>query len=276
MPFGRGHGGAYDPSSLTLPITPARSPRMYPESDHGLRVAGGEIPGQTHINKFGQNPVIDTGTAPEDVWDLGGLYTFSATAVITRLSSSDNGDTEELEIEGLTLDGTLVTQTKTLTGQTQAILDTPLWRVFRMKNLGSTDLAGTVYCYETGTETIGVPDTLADVRAVILGANNQTLMSVYTVPANKAAYLKSLYVSSARSTGGSSVGDMSLRVRESGGVFQVKHTLTFSVSTGVGGSRDFVTPDMIPAMSDILIRVDSVSDNGTIMNAGFSLILVDV
>ena len=99
-----------------------------------VAIALGQIPGYSSVNKFGENPDVDTGTGPEDVWDYGGMYTFSTSADITQISSDDNSDTQVLTVIGLNSAWAEVTQTKTLTGTTPATLDTPLIRVYRAYN----------------------------------------------------------------------------------------------------------------------------------------------
>lgn len=44
-------------------------------SDFGTEVARGVVPGYRIITKFGRNEDIDTGSAPEDIWQGGGDYT---------------------------------------------------------------------------------------------------------------------------------------------------------------------------------------------------------
>ena len=60
-----------------------------------LAVAMGLVAGHSYVGKFGENPDVDTGTTPEDVWEGGGAYTYDAdaSAPIQYLSSSDAGDT---------------------------------------------------------------------------------------------------------------------------------------------------------------------------------------
>ena len=159
-------------------------------SDFLLEVAKGNILGHTMINKFGENPDIDTATDPEDMWDAGGTYPFSTSADIDQLSSSDDGDTQEITIIGLDENWEEVTQTKTLTGQTPVTLDTPLIRVYRAWNNGTSDFAGDIYLTTNGAAlTLGVPDVASAIRMQVRNGNNQSLMCVYTVPAGKTAFV---------------------------------------------------------------------------------------
>jgi hypothetical protein len=146
-----------------------------------LLVSMGEISGYSVVQKFGQNDDLNTSTY-EDVWDGGGVYSYPAdgTAPITDIIGHDAGDTEPIEVQGLDINGDLVVQTKTLTGLTKVTLDTPLWRVFRLKNVGTSDLLDDVCAINTG-------DTVD--YACINNGNNQTLMALYTIPNGKTGYL---------------------------------------------------------------------------------------
>jgi len=130
-----------------------------------LKVNQGLVPGHSVVDKFGENPDIDTGSTPEDIWEAGGEYNYDAngTAPIVSLISDNAGDTQDISVQGLDINGNETSQTITLTGTTRVALTTPLWRVYRMQNVGSTNLAGTCYCY---VGTGGVP-ALANIRAII-------------------------------------------------------------------------------------------------------------
>jgi len=174
-------------------------------SDTHWGVATGAITGYSVVHKFGHAENIDTADNDVIVWDgptvsdnykLTPAQLFSSTtADIDSISSDNAGDTVDITIQGL--DGTyaLVTQTATLNGQTRVALDTPLMRVFRAYNDSGTALAGDVYIYVNGAVTGGIPDTDADVKAIVQAGQEQTLMAIYTVPAGYTAYMSVLYMS---------------------------------------------------------------------------------
>lgn len=249
--------------------------------EDGLSIAKGDVTGVSNVNKFGNAPDFDTDDGEVDVWDGAndaGLdemtYTFSTTADIDRLSSSNNGDTQDIEIHGLDTNYDLVTQTITLTGQTPVALTTSLIRVFRLKNVGGTDLAGDCYCFVNGATTGGVPNTTADVRAMIMNGNNQTEMAIYTVPAGKTAYIRELYASTA---GGSRTTNyvIKLKIKPFGQVFQLKHRRAINDDKDL--SKIFDTPEKATAKADIIITAETTSNNITesSLSAGFDVILVD-
>ncbi len=239
-----------------------------------LRVSKGLVPGHSFYSKFGENPDVDTGTNPEDVWDYGGTYTYSSTADIDQVSSSNSGDTQDTVVEGLDTDWNFVSQEVTLTGQTPVTLTTPLLRVYRMYNNDITDYAGDIYVSINGASlTAGVPDTASDVRAQVVNGNNQTLMCIYTVPAGFTGFFTQGYVAMAKSSSNTAI--FSWRARPFGGVFQVKSRLAL---IGTGSSTwqyAYTIPLPLPEKTDVIIRCEEVEANNTGVSGGFDVLLVD-
>ena len=183
-----------------------------------MEIPLGHVPGQEAVNKFGASGAVVADTK-EDVWDVGGDYPFPAngTAPITHIVSDAAGDTEPIEVQGLDVDGNLVIQTITLTGTTLAALTTALWRVFRLKNVGTADLVGEV-------EVVNSGNTVTYARISV--GNNQTLMAIYTVPKGKIALLTKYYCTTVDATNKSPTSTrFTLWARDTtiNGVFQLKH-----------------------------------------------------
>ena len=236
------------------------------------KVAEGELSNYTFVEKFGENSDVDT-TGAEDIWSFGGDYTFSTTADIDTLSSSSTADTQEITIQGLDSSWDEVTQTITLTGQTPVALTTSLIRVFRMYNSNSTELEGTVYCFVNGATTGGVPDTAADVRAIITIGSGQTEMCIYTIPNGKTGYFLGGYVSISKTGNRSAI--FTSRIRSFGGVFRVASRIACN---GSGSSHwDYRYPIglALPEKTDILLRCDEVDTNDTGVSGGFTILLKD-
>jgi hypothetical protein len=86
---------------------PRRPKDLSVSQEFFLNVSMGLFPGYSVVDKFGENPEVDTGTTPEDVWEAGGLYTYDAngTAPIVSLISDNALDTEPIQIIGLDIDG---------------------------------------------------------------------------------------------------------------------------------------------------------------------------
>jgi len=247
-----------------------------------VRAAKGEIDGAEMIYKFGRNSDIDTGTDPEDIWDGGGIYTFSSTAVPYYISSSNNADTQDILVYVLTEDSdgnwNEEAVAVTLAGNTKTQIlpasgDNPI-RAYRMINAGSTDLAGSVYLYEDDTTTTpGIPDTVSKIRAQIINGNNQTLMAIYTVPSGKKAMFCQGYVAMGKA-GSNAQASFTWRARGFGGVFAVKGAIEGS-SQGAPWMYRYVGGPVLPAKTDILIRCDFVSANDTEVVGGMDIMLFD-
>lgn len=241
-----------------------------------FKIQSGQIDGYQVIDKFGINSVVTTGTDPEDIWEFGGVYTYDdvGTAPIMYASSDSTADTVEISIEGLDIDGNYTYQTVTLTGQTNVSLTTPLWRVFRMSNIDSTDISGVVYCHTDSAPTSGVPAD-ANVRAIINGDKNQTLMAVYTVPLGKVGFLFRGEFGLELEGNAASLSEYAhchYESRRVGKVFNVKKAVTIFPGQSYSDYRTF--PDPIPALTDIKMVAEYVSQEMGLWGT-FDILIVD-
>lgn len=251
-----------------------------------LLVSQGYFDGYSVIDKYGENPEVTTGTDPEDIWEYGGIYTFTVDAGTTyHMSSSDNADTQTMEFQVLTVDGednwNPEVFEQDLVGQTKTALvppsGNPIVRITRMQNVDNSNLAGTMYVYEDDTTTTpGVPDTATKVRAIIDNGNNQTLMAIYTIPTGKVGFLFRGEIGLTY-TAGVQATDFALadyRSRRFGKVFKTKKRLT-CITTGNSSYLDKRSfPDVIPAKTDIVLRVEQVSSTMGVWGT-LDILLVD-
>lgn len=252
-------------------------------SDITLAVKMGRLPGYSTVDKFGVLPeVTSAAAAPFDIWEFGDTvneYPFDTdgTAPIVSISSSNDTDTQAVSVQGLDVNGDLVTLEPKLQGQTVTTLDTPLWRVFRMQNEGSTNLAGTVYCYTGTSATAGVPPD-ANVRAIIDNGNNQTLMSVYTVPKGYVGFLFRGEVGVGLKGNAASLAEYAhchYESRRYGKVFKIKKAITCMVGGGSSVYQDERSfPDIIPSLTDIRLRGQSMSSEMGLFGT-FDIMLVE-
>ena len=252
------------------------------DAESGLAIAKGDVTGTSFIHKFGNAPDFDTGDGTVTVWDGANdasldemAYTYSTTAAIDSISSSNAGDTVDIEIQGLDSNYDLVTQTITLTGQTRAALSTSLIRVFRLKNVGATDLVGNCYVYENTTISGGVPTDTTKVRAMIQNGNNQTLMAVYTIPAGYTGYMRDWYASSSGANKSASYV-VDLFARPFGQVFQLKHRSAISDDGTTYIQHRYEEPEVFSEKTDIEMRVTIADTNITeaSISGGFDIVLV--
>lgn len=254
-------------------------------ADLDLEIARGNIAWMDSIKKFWQAPDFDTTDGFVTLWDWandGGTnemtYNFSTTAAIDSLSSSNNWDTQDIEVQWLDSNYDLVTQTVTITWQSRKALTTSLIRVFRMKNVWTTDLVGTLYCYENTAITAGVPNDTSKIRAEINNWNNQTLMALYTIPRGKTWYLTCWHAAQANvtwwlfSTDGAST--VKLLARPFWQVFQLKHISTLKSNGSSHIQHFFKVPKVYSEKTDIKLEANTSVD-GSAVAWWFIIILID-
>ena len=257
------------------------------DNSSGLSIAQGNVTGVTFIHKFGFAGDFDQTDGFATVWDGANdadiaqmQYTYSTSNAIDSISSTDTGDTQDIEIQGLYDDGSgnwlISNQTVTLTGQTRVALSQPLIRVFRMVNVNTVDIAGFVYCYENTALSAGRPVDTTKIRAVIENGNNQTLMAVYTIPSGTTGYMRDWYASTAGANRATNY-IIDLRARPMGGVFQVKHRSALDIGGTTYIQHKYEEPEVFSAKTDIEMRckLTAVGVTGAAVSSGFDIVLVD-
>jgi len=244
-----------------------------------LDVSQGRVPGNGVEDKFGGNNSLSLGAAKQTLCEgCVGLYSYSAVgaADIISVSSDNAGDNTTLEIEGADIDGNLHTQDLVLNGQTRVALTTPLWRVWRMqvKDLDhTTGVAGVVYIYTGTTETAGVPPAPAE-KGRITDGDNQTLMSLYTVPLGYVGFLYRGELGINDTSAGTDSCKLHYRSRRVASIFKTKKNID-CVATGSSIFQDKRSfPDPIPALTDIEItKISATAAMGAW--AAFDILLVE-
>lgn len=227
-----------------------------------LQLARGHISNHTFLHKFGAVPAMSVSTTGT-VWDINDtIYPWSAwntagTVTVGVVNASDNN--KQITIQGL--DSNYNYQEETITMSSSATTNSTksfirLNRGFIVD--GSTNI-GDILVSKGGTTVLK-----------ITAGKGQTLMSVYTIPADKTGYLTQGACSIQK--GGDATGDMFIRYFGSSS-FRVGHS--FEVQ-GEGGPYiyKFTVPIRIPEKSDIDVRA-VVRSNNSRVTAAFDLILID-
>ena len=258
-----------------------RDRRLLTNPISGLEISQGHVPGFSNIHKFGNAPDFDTADGFVTLWDGAEdahtwqlmQYVYSTTADIDSISSNDAGDAVEITIEGLDSTYAMVTQTVTLSGQTRVALGTPLIRVYRAYNSDSTSFDGHVFVYVNGAITAGVPDTNADIRAIIHDENQQTEMALYTIPLGMTGYMRSWYATPA---GGKfdSAHTVRLFTTVFGGVKRLQHKVNLSVAGTSYIQHVFEEPLVLTEKTDIEIDGDT-DETGVGLAGGFDIVLIE-
>ena len=211
-----------------------------------LQVSRGLIDGHKRIFKFGHNPVIQD--VEETIWDGGGLYTYPSSAAAMTVTSgagaTDNG--VQVNVGGLDGDYNEVNETVTLAGSGTATTTQTFLRVNRCFIAGSTAPTDDVTVANGGTT-----------YAQITNGENQTLMTVWTVPAGYTAYLLALDAT-AFTEQNNKVATLRYLTRELNGVFRVKNKFDLFQAAF---HQNYITPEPISEKTDIEFRAVATSSN---------------
>ena len=235
------------------------------------------LPNHSVIHKFGK---WDVTTTVATVWDGAATYSYPPTNTVMRLVSSAAADAtagtgaRECTIYGLDSNYAEITESVALAGIVPKTLTAAFLRVYRMivHSCGTGGLnAGTLYLFDdagTITAGTGVPTVTTTKFAQIGIGNNQTLMAIYTVPADKKGYLTKFYASSPKGK------DANVRMyrRPFGECFQLKEQINVYENAS---EFHHDVPVQIESRTDIEIRASSPSVTGTIVCAGFDLYMTE-
>ena len=233
-----------------------------------LQVARGMITGHKSLFKYGNNPDVN-GTL-ETVWSHSTLYVYPTTAIHMKVSSTSANDAaagsgaRTIVVSGLDADYNEINEIVTLDGQTPVLTTGLFIRVFRSYVLtaGSSNSAeGTIYIGD-GVVTAGVPAT---VYAEISLGENQTLMALWTVPANYTLYVYRGTFSAASNNASQYILGKFM-IRNFGGVFRNAADVTANSNVI---PYDFEIPLAIPEKSDIEARVIALSGSNFYVTASF-------
>lgn len=222
------------------------------------------------IHKFGSNPEVKQSglsvSSPETIWDGSNEYNFpSDDGENMEIVSTSGSDTQDVVVQGLDENFIDKTWTGTLTGSTAVNIGT--WtRIFRAYNDGNTNFTGDITINEVGGSTEYLK---------ILDGNNQTLMAIYTIPADKVGYLTRYSLSAQNEQSSSSIHfTAQIRTREFGKVFRVREIVSFGTSHDTERVLQF--PTKLQPKTDIIFNVVNSDGNNGSVNADFDIALHDL
>lgn len=171
------------------------------QNDFFLDISRGKMAGFTNIFKYGRNP--DVGILEEVIWDNGGDYTFLEQAEFMSVVSTSDEDryttglgAHLLKIIGLDSEWNEISEIIQLNGTIPVITTKQFLRVFRSYVVCGSEqsISPTITPANRGDITITSQTSLV-LQAKILTGNGQTLMAVYTVPADRTAYITNAMIS---------------------------------------------------------------------------------
>ena len=241
-----------------------------------LQVARDQIAYHKRNFKYGFNPDIDNSL--ETIWAQGGLYTYLSVASTLYVSSSSTDDdaagtgARNVTVSGLDTNYDELSVTVDLDGQNGVEL-ADFIRVNRIivNTAGSGGAnAGVVYVGTEASPSGGVP---TNKYATVAIGDNQTLMSLWTVPRNYTAYLYQTNVTAACTTSNKLL-TTTIVARPFGGVFQVKDKFGIQIDGGAVMQKYFF-PLRFEEKTDIEVR--AITDAGTAnaeVSAGLDILYI--
>lgn len=224
-----------------------------------LQVSRGQIPGHSALFKYGYNPsIVDT---EETIWDAGGIYAYPTSAVPMTVTSAGGATDQDVQVlvQGLDSDYNILTETVTLNAAGTAVTAGLFLRVFRAFVAGS----------QAPTGNITVTNTGVTYAQITLG-ENQTLMSVYTVPAGHSLYIHDGIVTHGTDNSGAYI-TVRFITRAVGGVFRTGVKLDVINSELI---FPFAQPLRVPEKTDIEVRAVCSKNQANAISAVFQGIVV--
>ena len=253
------------------------------ETLKNLEISAGNLLNVNYVTKSGNVDGLATVETPTDVWAGGdGGNDYSGQSASDEIETievfSGSGDdtsagtgARTIRISGLKSKTSEIYESEDLimNGTTPVVSSSTWWRVNSCKVLtagsgGEND--GIISCRHT--------TTTANIMFEMPIGLNSTLIGAYTVPYNRIGYIQKIDVDMVRSSGADGSGAISIRVREDGADTVFQTVLYLSVSTTFVIQKSFTNYIKCPALSDIKIRVETVSDTGTNISAIMGIIVI--
>ena len=252
---GFGVDGVYSDAHLTNPLP------VIPSSLVMAELSAGNLAGYSNVLKFGQNNNISSGNT-EDIWDGGGIYNWPISPAILEVVSTNAGDAaagigaQTIMIEGFDANYSEISEMLTMNGLTPVLTTNSYLRVFRM------------YVLTAGVSEQNGGDIKIQVQgggvlvAQISATNNQTQMSLYTVPAGKTFFINAIFASiyNEQSKG---YGEIEFRIRLFGTATVFREQLNAGMATDgtTSFSHTLTIPLAIPEKTDMLMRATATVNN---------------
>jgi len=245
-------------------------------ADFYLSVAEGKVDGYSSINKFGHNPLADSG---DDVWGGGGEYNFyPISAEAMEIVSTSATDTvggigaRTVLVYGLNESWDEVSEIVNMNGLTPVTLNHTYKRMYRGVVL-------TVGNNVTNIGDITVDSQVDGDTAIFIGANDgQTQHAIYTVPRGYNAYFIKGYVGLADDDKNGELAEFQWQARPNNGVtgaWAVKGEMGLNNLGSSHWQYEYGVPaGAIPEKTDIRIKVILATSHMGVVG-GFDIVLVE-
>lgn len=217
------------------------------------------------------NPDVSK-NAKEDIWSAGGLLPYLPSAMQLEVKSTSGNDSlsgtaaQKIKIFGLDENFLEIEEELNLNGIANVLTVNYYLRIYRLE-VTSVGTSGT----NNGTITVKNGN---DLIAQIDPGLGRSLMTHYTIPADKTGYLFSYWTNTVRVDGlDPTVGELFLFSRPFDGMFRIeRHYQIFP--SDLAHASPMIPYIPIEPKSDIVVRAIGVN-NAIKVSAGYSLLLVD-
>lgn len=239
--------------------------------DFYLQIAQGDITGYLDYSAFGINPLINTGTTPEDIWYVGGIYIPPTTYRIHNISSSSANDTAA---------GTGM-RTATVYGVVSTGLASEIITFNGVATVSTVNSYSDIYLAEGlswGSSGVNqgnisiVAQTDATTTAYIPIGNNATKKAIRLIPPGYTGYVYDFQAGMQQNIASSSADVYFLIKTTSGWIPKRYHSLSNS-----GNSVEidnFKIPLKVPSGTWVKIQCTSVSNNNTLVQGTLTILLI--
>jgi len=237
--------------------------------DFFIAVQRGFIPGATAIIQAGEN--LSVPVSGEDIWnnpDNVSIYPSPTAAVILNIDSTSVNDTllgtgaNTMEVFGLDDLFNFQNEIVNLNGLT-TVNTTNQYRSIFLMIIRSAGILG-----ENDGTIIARNQSNGDALAAINPSDNESLMTMFTIPSNKTGLLIRVWLGSGESNRAPRI---SLKIKPFGQVFQTK--IRISASAG-HVDHQFKIPLILTEKSDIKIFGQAATGSLSLVS-GYDLILLD-
>lgn len=251
--------------------------------DFFTAVSAGKVPGWSVIHKFGANGSL--GTAIEDIWSVGGIYSFPQTSVPIEVVSTSVDDVNltgtgawTIKLQGLDVDCVSLEEEILLNGTTAVQTVNSFMRITRAFVFKSgtyrTGAAGDISIQISGGGAVQA-EILRTAEDGTVWNFGQTQLGRYTVPYGKTAFLHSIHVNNESAK----LADVVIfQHPDIGGLVAPYCTSKiFKSFSGLDGHDKITynTPHRFPALTDIYARAKLTSGTAGKVSIDFELLIFD-
>lgn len=246
---------------------PAATANSRDMRDFLINVGFGLADGYTRVTALGNNPDIDTGTIPEDIWTGGGAYPWMTAATALEIVSSSANDAaagtgaRTVLINGLDANYVAVAQVITLDGITPVAIPTNLFRInsalIMSAGTGKVN-AGDITIRDAGAGTT---------RAILPLGYGITRQSIYTVPAGSTLQIVSQFFGFNEVAGGNKFARFATYIQSPNGFYRLP--LELAVGDEPPYRHDGIPGLVLPEKTDFALRCTAVSGENTNLTAAW-------